>query len=292
MARLHQVLAFAAVLVVSSAPSARRLPGVPHRMPGGRARSVDQGSAVGPGEVRGGHTMVVPEGRCPLCWQSLSMTRGGGVHDCVTYPVPWYASPLRRAKTLALMTLMLQNFALSMAMRYSRTRKVDHRYHPSEAVAMSEFFKMMISLALAAKAETLGPADASRSARGRWVAKVRGAVSTSYGEAGSYVLLVPAGWLHHVAANEPPAGEERGGLRAWPWASLNLFFDVRMRPRFPLFDACDGGAADASLAQAPPVHPPGERSYSQLRDSRASSALSICCPRSASSPAKDALLRG
>ena len=70
------------------------------------------------------------------------------------------------------------------------------------------------------------------------------------------VLLVPAGWLHHVAANEPPpAGEEeRGGLRARPWASLNLFFDVRMRPRFPLFDACDGGAADASLAKAPPVH--------------------------------------
>ena len=70
------------------------------------------------------------------------------------------------------------------------------------------------------------------------------------------VLLVPAGWLHHVAANEPPpAGEEEsGGLRARPWASLNLFFDVRMRPRFPLFDACDGGAADASLAQAPPVH--------------------------------------
>ena len=70
------------------------------------------------------------------------------------------------------------------------------------------------------------------------------------------VLLVPAGWLHHVAANEPPPpiGEERGGLRARPWASLNLFFDVRMRPRFPLFDACDGGAADASLAKAPPVH--------------------------------------
>ena len=43
-------------------------------------------------------------------------------------------------------------------------------------------------------------------------------------------------------------------LRARPRASLNLFFDVRMRPRFPLFDACDGGAADASLAQAPPVH--------------------------------------
>ena len=70
------------------------------------------------------------------------------------------------------------------------------------------------------------------------------------------VLLVPAGWLHHVAANEPPppAIEDNGGLRARPWASLNLFFDVRMRPRFPLFDACDGGAADASLAQAPPVH--------------------------------------
>ena len=70
------------------------------------------------------------------------------------------------------------------------------------------------------------------------------------------MLLVPAGWLHHVAANEPPppAIEDSGGLRARPWASLNLFFDVRMRPRFPLFDACDGGAADASLAQAPPVH--------------------------------------
>ena len=29
---------------------------------------------------------------------------------------------------------------------------------------------------------------------------------------------------------------------------------TREPSRFPLFDACDGGAADASLAQAPPVH--------------------------------------
>ena len=78
------------------------------------------------------------------------------------------------------------------------------------------------------------------------------------GAVANALLLASHPWLrlHHVAANEaPPAGEEEsGGLRARPWASLNLFFDVRMRPRFPLFDACDGGAADASLAQAPPVH--------------------------------------
>ena len=47
---------------------------------------------------------------------------------------------------------------------------------------------------------------------------------------------------------------DKAGARQGRRPSLNLFFDVRMRPRFPLFDACDGGAADASLAQAPPVH--------------------------------------
>ena len=71
------------------------------------------------------------------------------------------------------------------------------------------------------------------------------------------MLLVPAGWLHHVAANAaPPARGEpatraRGAVR--PWLSLNLNFRLLMRPRFPLFDAC-GAAGDAALARAPPVH--------------------------------------
>ena len=71
------------------------------------------------------------------------------------------------------------------------------------------------------------------------------------------VLLIPAGWLHHVAANTAPAapGERTtrplGGSR--PWVSLNLNFRLLLRPRFPLFDSC-GADGDAALAQAPPVH--------------------------------------
>ncbi|KAH8064442.1 pyrimidine nucleotide-sugar transmembrane transporter [Aureococcus anophagefferens] len=45
---------------------------------------------------------------------------------------------MKRAKAISLAVLMVQNSALTLAMRYSRTRKTAHRYHPSEAVVMSE----------------------------------------------------------------------------------------------------------------------------------------------------------
>ncbi|KAH8071481.1 pyrimidine nucleotide-sugar transmembrane transporter [Aureococcus anophagefferens] len=88
---------------------------------------------------------------------SATAARGGA--DAA---VPWYASPMKRAKAISLAVLMVQNSALTLAMRYSRTRKTAHRYHPSEAVVMSEVVKLIISLALAAKAQEPRPAMAGR----------------------------------------------------------------------------------------------------------------------------------
>ncbi|EGB13064.1 hypothetical protein AURANDRAFT_58573 [Aureococcus anophagefferens] len=99
---------------------------------------------------------------------------------------------MKRAKAISLAVLMVQNSALTLAMRYSRTRKTAHRYHPSEAVVMSEVVKLIISLALAAKAQEPRPAMAGRGLLAR---------------PGSYVLLVPAALyavqnnLQYVAAS-------------------------------------------------------------------------------------------
>ena len=132
-----------------------------------------------------------------------TVARGGA--DAV---VPWYASPMKRAKAISLAVLMVQNSALTLAMRYSRTRKTAlHRYHPSEAVVMSEVVKLIISLALAAKAQEPRPAMAGRSLLVRVVDRYVGAARDAYAEPGSYVLLVPAALyavqnnLQYVAAS-------------------------------------------------------------------------------------------
>ena len=121
--------------------------------------------------------------------------------------VAWYASPMRRAKALSLAVLMVQNSALTQAMRFSRTRTAAHRYHPSEAVVMSEVCKLVISLALAALAQEPRPAVAHRSLAFRVVDRYYGAARDAYAEPGSYVLLVPAALyavqnnLQYVAAS-------------------------------------------------------------------------------------------
>ena len=133
---------------------------------------------------------------------TAAVARGGA--DAV---VPWYASPMKRAKAISLAVLMVQNSALTLAMRYSRTRKTAHRYHPSEAVVMSEVVKLIISLALAAKAQEPRPAMAGRSLLVRVVDRYVGAARDAYAEPGSYVLLVPAALyavqnnLQYVAAS-------------------------------------------------------------------------------------------
>ena len=120
--------------------------------------------------------------------------------------VPWYASPMKRAKAISLAVLMVQNSALTLAMRYSRTRKTAHRYHPSEAVVMSEVVKLIISLALAAMAQEPRPM-AGRGLLARVADRYVGAARDAYAEPGSYVLLVPAALyavqnnLQYVAAS-------------------------------------------------------------------------------------------
>ncbi|KAH8078812.1 pyrimidine nucleotide-sugar transmembrane transporter [Aureococcus anophagefferens] len=132
---------------------------------------------------------------------SATAARGGA--DAA---VPWYASPMKRAKAISLAVLMVQNSALTLAMRYSRTRKTAHRYHPSEAVVMSEVVKLIISLALAAKAQEPRPAMAGRGLLARVADRYVGA-ARAHAEPGSYVLLVPAALyavqnnLQYVAAS-------------------------------------------------------------------------------------------
>ena len=72
---------------------------------------------------------------------------GGALADC-----RWWQSPRERARALSLAILLVQNSALTLTMRYSRTRVIEHRYHASEAVCLSELTKLFISLGLAARA--------------------------------------------------------------------------------------------------------------------------------------------
>jgi len=104
-------------------------------------------------------------------------TTGGGTRG------PWFQSPRERAKALSLAILLVQNSALTLTMRYSRTRVIEHRYHASEAVCLSELTKLFISLALTARAE---PGDAS------FWQRLKGAAESTYADPTSYVLVVPA----------------------------------------------------------------------------------------------------
>ena len=86
-----------------------------------------------------------------------------------------------RDRSLAI--LLVQNSALTLTMRYSRTRVIEHRYHASEAVCLSELTKLFISLGLASRAEPEGESFWQR---------LKGAAEGAYADPTSYVLIVPA----------------------------------------------------------------------------------------------------
>ena len=97
--------------------------------------------------VRGGGAALQP---CRE-FSAPPIERGGALTDC-----RWWQSPRERARALSLAILLVQNSALTLTMRYSRTRVIEHRYHASEAVCLSELTKLFISLGLAARAEPEG----------------------------------------------------------------------------------------------------------------------------------------
>ena len=124
--------------------------------------------------VRGGGAALQP---CRE-FSAPPIERGGALTDC-----RWWQSPRERARALSLAILLVQNSALTLTMRYSRTRVIEHRYHASEAVCLSELTKLFISLGLAARAEPEGESFYQR---------LRGAAEGAYADPTSYVLIVPA----------------------------------------------------------------------------------------------------
>ena len=113
-------------------------------------------------------------------------------------PQSW--SRRQKQKALSLAVLTLQNSALTLTMRYSRTRKrIEPRYLASEAVVMSEMVKLILSLVFAA-------ASAPEERRNFFQRFFR-AARDAYAEKGSYVLVVPAALyavqnnLQYVAAS-------------------------------------------------------------------------------------------
>ena len=107
-----------------------------------------------------------------------------------TRPSSWSAR--QRRKALSLMVLTLQNSLLTLTMRYSRVKKSDQYYLPSEAVVAAEFVKACFSLLFAAAA--------LRNTHTSFPRRVAMAARDAYMEPGSYVLLVPA-FLYAVQNN-------------------------------------------------------------------------------------------
>ena len=125
--------------------------------------------------VRGGGAALQP---CREFCAPPTTVSGGALADC-----RWWQSPRERARALSLAILLVQNSALTLTMRYSRTRVIEHRYHASEAVCLSELTKLFISLGLAARAEPEGESFWQR---------LKGAAEGAYADPTSYVLIVPA----------------------------------------------------------------------------------------------------
>ncbi|KAJ8614296.1 hypothetical protein CTAYLR_001187 [Chrysophaeum taylorii] len=112
-------------------------------------------------------------------------------------PTSW--SSRQRKKALSLVVLTVQNSALTLTMRYSRTRPHKHKYLASEAVVLCEIFKAVASLFFAVLA--------GDGRRGSFATRLANAAHDAYAEPGSYVLLVPAALyavqnnLQYVAAS-------------------------------------------------------------------------------------------
>lgn len=97
-------------------------------------------------------------------------------------PTKW--STRQRRKVLSLVVLTAQNSALTLTMRYSRTRPCTAQYRASEAVVMAEVCKALASLGLAVLA-----GDGTGRVGGN---RITNAMREAWSDPNSLVLAVPA----------------------------------------------------------------------------------------------------
>lgn len=135
-------------------------------------------------------------------WPPLPSSRYDEFADDGAWLAPRTWSKRQRRKALSLVVLTVQNSALTLTMRYSRTKTERRRYLASEAVVMSELCKAVVSLCFSALAGD-GACRKDSGVAGRMANAARAA----YAERGSYVLVVPAALyaiqnnLQYVAAS-------------------------------------------------------------------------------------------